>query len=81
MKRRVNFEAAENSENAQRLFAALREEEAIGDDNDIEPNPFFFIYSLITTELTNKLKSIVPFYNYLSYSSSHRYLALKVFRT
>ena len=84
MKRRANFEAEDNSENSEYSFAEFREKEGTNDDNPFGSNPFFLIqvlYSLITGEITNKLKGVVPFYNYLSYTSSHRYLVFEVFRT
>ena len=84
MKRRVNFEVADNAENSEYSFAELLEDEGLKAHNQFESNPFFlvhFLYSLIANEITIKLKDIVPFYNYLSYASSHRYLALQVFRT
>jgi hypothetical protein len=82
MKRKANFETADNSENSEYSFAELREQEN-GEDNEFKSNPYFLIqvvYSLFVNELTNKLKGL-PFYNYLSYPSSHRYLTLQVFRT
>ena len=82
MKRRVNFDA-DHSENFGYSFAELREEEGTNDDNPFETSPFFLqvLYSLITDKIASRLNGIVSFYNYLSYSSSHRYLVFEVFRT
>lgn len=84
MKRRVNFETTDNSENVLHSFAEICEEKDTNENGQFESNPFFLIqalYSFSTSETASKLKRLISFYNYLSYSSSHRYLMLQVLRT
>jgi len=83
MKRRVNFETADNLKRSEYSFAEVREKEGTNDSQSAA-SPFFLIqvlYSFVASEMTSKRKGVVSFYNYLSYTSSHRYLVLQVFRT
>jgi len=49
----------------------------------LKSNPFLLVqilFSFFWNKINSQIKKITSFYNYLSYNSSHRYLAFQVFR-
>jgi hypothetical protein len=82
IKKRRNIESSTNSGSASYVVTEICEEDT-DDEKAAKPNPFLFIqvlYSFLSDKINNTLEKIAPFYNYLSYKSSHRYLAFQVFR-
>lgn len=80
----IRSEMTEIPESAEYSFDEICEEKDVREETRSESNPFFLIqvlYSLVTTKVPDKLKEIAAFYNYLSHTSSQRYLSFQVLRT
>lgn len=82
VKKTTSAEIANNTKTSEYPVLEICEENS-DDDDQFKSNPFFAIqlfYSLIIHKTKDSLEKITPFYNHLSYTSSHRYLAFRVFR-
>jgi hypothetical protein len=82
IKKRRQIQSSNNLVNSGYSAVEICEENA-DEVIQIKSNPFLllqFLFSFFSSKINDQVERITQFYNYLSYKSSHRYLAFQVFR-
>jgi uncharacterized protein YqkB len=82
IKKRRHIQSSNNIVNSGYSTVEICEEDS-DEVSQIKSNPFLllqFLFSFFSSKINDQVEKINQFYNYLSYKSSHRYLAFQVFR-
>lgn len=82
IKKRRHIQSSNNLVNAGYSAVEICEEDS-DEVSQQKSNPFLllqFLFSFFSSKIYDQVERVTQFYNYLSYKSSHRYLAFQVFR-